>query len=228
MENGKTKHIVRRVVLLIVLLLLAAAAVLAAWQRRNLQALWLAATTDEQTLADMQEKSEETRQEILERYQVGDVSDYDFPQQDGDLDVETFLSGVSAASGQEDTGGEDGGDTQEDASAVIQQCIAALYALESQYTAKLEAIVQETKAEYRALPEEERTTANKLALVQAKLDLLLAAEAQCDSEVELLLQRIQQELDSQGSDDGLAGELRTAYEDAKAARKAAYLTELYR
>lgn len=242
MTEKTKKHPIRRAVLIILLILVIGLVLVGIWQRNNIKALWMVLNTDQQAIAEKQEQLKENRQEILNKYEIGDISEY-IPETEGDLDVQEFLNGVGQASTEtatvsstpaQDTSSPaqntSSGLSEEEAARskqAVQQCVAALYTLEDQYVGKLNSIVEETKSEYRALPREERTRDNKLALVQSKLDVLLAAEKQCDSEVELLLQRIQQELDIQGSSDDLVSEIRQAYEDSKATWKAACLTELY-
>lgn len=235
MSETKKKHPIRRIVLGICLILVLAALV-CIWQRNNIKALWLTLTADEQSLAEQQEKQENSRQELLDKYEIGDISEYEFPEQDGELDIPAFLESTEQNVTKPDTPGAavspeaEGTNTEANPenSPIIQQCVAALYALESQYMNKLNGIIEETKSEYRALPKEEQTKSNKRALVQSKMGVLLAAESQCDSEVEMLLQRIQQELDSQGSKSGLVSEIRQAYKDRKATWKASCLTALSR
>lgn len=241
MPETVKKHTIRWIVLAVCLILVLGAALVCIWQRNNIKALWLMATVDEQSLAERQEEQAKSRQEILDKYEIGEISEYEFPEQDGGLDIQAFLEGAGqtgngtgtvettevettemAETAEADTGSETGNGQ------VIQQCVAALYALESQYMSKLDTIIEETKSEYRALPKEERTRSSKLALVKSKMSVLLTAESQCDSEVELLLQRIQQELDSQGDTSELVSEIRQEYEESKATWKASCLTALYK
>lgn len=204
------------------------AALVCVWQKNNIKAFWMMATADEQSLTEIKEKQEKSRQELLDKYDIGEVSGYEFPKQDGNLDVQIFLETAGQIDGGTDVEKLEETDTKSDSEHVIQQCVAALYVLESQYMDKLDTIIEETKSEYRELPEEERTRSNKIALVRSKMDVLLTAESQCDNEVELLLQRIQQELDSQGSTSELVSEIRQDYEDSKATWKASCLAALYR
>lgn len=238
MPETKRKHSIWWIAFVVFLILVLGATLVCIWQRNNIKALWLMVTADEQSLVERQEKQESSRQEILDKYEIGDVSDYELPEQDGELDIQTFLESTDqtgtetvtsgAVGTPEAVGPETNTESKAENGQVIQQCVAALYALESQYVNKLNGIIEETKSEYRALPKEEQTKSNKLALVQSKMDVLLAAESQCDGEVEMLLQRIQRELDSQGSKSGLVSEIRQAYEERKATWKASCLTALSR
>lgn len=236
MGKATKKHPVKWIVMAVCLVLVIGATLVGIWQRNNIKAIWLMLTADEQALAERDQEKEQFYQEILDKYSVKDTSEYEFPEDDGKLNVDVFLENVedsgSAEDSTEDTTETPEASAEAEAEAkrksdeVIQQCIAAMYVLEDQYVAKLDGVVEETKAEYRQIPKAERSQAKKLALVNSKKDKLLAMEKECDGEVEKLLSKIQQELDKQGDKSKLVSEIRQAYTESKATWKAACLTAL--
>lgn len=255
-DKGK-RRIWRRLLLSAGLVVLGGLLLMGIWQRNNLKSLWIAATSDQETIAQKREEQEEKRQDILDRYGISSLDDVEIPYNENGVDVGQLVDGEESGSGNTADGSETGGtagsnsaetgssrnsetgsggnsgtgasDTSETGeSAAIRQYVAALYALEDQYLEQLNQITEETKYEFWSLPKEEQTQANKLQIVRTKLSELLAAEDKCDQEVEMILGAIQSELDAQGSDSSLVAEIRTAYEESKATWKADCLTELYR
>ena len=114
----------------------------------------------------------------------------------------------------------------EQSNAVIRTCIVQLQTLEDSYLKELEQVMESAKREFRSLPEEEKTTANKKSIVKAKVSLLSAMEKECDAKVEEQLALIQKELDRQGRKDDLVSEIRAFYQETKTTWKAMRLTEL--
>ncbi len=84
-----------------------------------------------------------------------------------------------------------------------------------------------TEAEFQALPAEEQTTENKLALVDSKYEVLSAMEKACDAQVEELLAVIAKAQLVLGNTD-LVNEIRSFYSESKATWKADYMTRLSR
>ena len=88
-------------------------------------------------------------------------------------------------------------------------------------------MVESTKKEFWSLPKDQQVTSNKMEIVRAKMDDLIAQEKACDAEVEAILSDIQDVLKRQGKSTELVNEIRTYYEESKATWKAAKMTELY-
>lgn len=207
------------------------------WQRENLKALSLVA--DSEKLAQTQEAQNKNRQEILDRFHLTEADIAPAPSvKETEVPEETVVPSETqehvAAVGPPSTGPSETVNSSEPSKEEsveedkIRQYVARLYQLEAAYRGELDTIIANTKAEYRALPEEQRTKENKLKLVTSKMELLIAKEKQCDADVEALLDQIQAVLDEQGSKEELVKEIRAYYKENKATWKAACMTELYK
>lgn len=116
---------------------------------------------------------------------------------------------------------------EEEAQISSDAALEALYAVQDSYLASLEGLVAETEAEFLALPAEEQTTENKLALVDSKYEVISAMENSCDAQVEELLAVIAKAQLVLGNTD-LVNEIRSFYAESKATWKADYMTRLSR
>lgn len=117
-------------------------------------------------------------------------------------------------------------DNAEGCNEAINYYVSLLYALEDSFEERLGALVEDTKAEYRALPKEERTSGNRTALLRGKMDTVIQMEAECDQMVASILDELKTELKDCGGDTSVIGQIQKYYEDCKANKKAAYLAEL--
>lgn len=235
-ENGKKKHWIRRTIAIVVGVLVLGLAWFAYTQRNNLKALYLAMTTDAETLQQRQEEQDQKRDEILQQYglTVPDVS------QTGEDNSEKGQTDPTATPGAEESPsvGESTEPTQKPSSnpdqnseeamkAQLQAYVNQLYQVEARYRAYIDGVVASAKQEFAALPKEQKNSDNKMKIVRAKVGTLMAQENACDAEVETILSNMQAVLKQYGQSTELVDEIRLYYEDSKATWKAAKMTELY-
>ena len=89
---------------------------------------------------------------------------------------------------------------------------------------KLGNIKEEAQAEFYKFPMEERTQANKTAVITDKLIECYELENQCDIKIESLLGGLESELKQIGSDTAIVDEIRAAYKEEKSVKKAYYMS----
>ena len=77
-DKGK-RRIWRRLLLSAGLVVLGGLLLMGIWQRNNLKSLWIAATSDQETIAQKREEQEEKRQDILDRYGISSLDDVEIP-----------------------------------------------------------------------------------------------------------------------------------------------------
>lgn len=109
-------------------------------------------------------------------------------------------------------------------SPAVQQIIADIYLLRAEFINKLDALIEEGKAEVNAIPKEKRTASVKLEFMNRYLDRGEALEAECDARLEALLSDMTAQLKADGGDLSLVEDARALYIQEKKIRKA----ELYR
>ncbi len=105
------------------------------------------------------------------------------------------------------------------------ELVARMYSLKSQYLGQINGIVASMKAQYAALPKEQRTTAAKTSIANSYLGEISALEAQCDAQVNSVVTELRGVLAKSGKDSSLADSILAAYNAEKETTKAAYISQ---
>lgn len=105
----------------------------------------------------------------------------------------------------------------------IAQLIAEVYLLRDIYKAKLEGVKNDALADWRDLPEVQRTDNKRNELLSACVDRATVLEADCDSRMDAILSELRGLLSELGENNDLAEEIKAAYAEEKAVTKAYYL-----
>ncbi|MBQ7566044.1 MAG: hypothetical protein IJT18_02895, partial [Oscillospiraceae bacterium] len=103
--------------------------------------------------------------------------------------------------------------------------LAYFYAMQSSYQGQLDGIRAGAIAQYKALPEEERTTANKIAIARSAYSTAVSLESGCDAQIAELSDRLRGALKREGMSPAIADQIVSYYVSAKNAQKAAYLSQ---
>jgi hypothetical protein len=114
---------------------------------------------------------------------------------------------------------------QENNNQKIAELVAQMYVYKAQYTSEIEKIIDSMKKEYSALPEDQKTAAAKTAIVSKYLNTISAMEAQCDAQVNSLVEQLRQALEKAGQDVSLADSILQAYKDEKEITKSYYISK---
>ncbi|MBQ9346454.1 MAG: hypothetical protein IJT94_03810 [Oscillibacter sp.] len=101
----------------------------------------------------------------------------------------------------------------------IQNLVAQAQVLRSAFTAKLDSVVAECKAEFLALEPEQQTTSNKVRIVTSRLGEVADMEDSCDAQVASIVSQLQE------LDPDLAARVQDQYEREKMAKKTSLLNE---
>ena len=105
---------------------------------------------------------------------------------------------------------------------MIEQEIAKLYVLKSQYLGKLDAIEEAAWAERRKIPKEERD-AHKQRVIRENMTRISAWETECDGIVYGIIDNIRQILKKYGRDQAILDEIKQAYLSEKRMKKSYYI-----
>ena len=101
--------------------------------------------------------------------------------------------------------------------------VGEIYALRTSFVGQLDGLLQQAKAEYGTLSPEQREK-QKNSLASKYIGLAGSLEANCDSQMEAILSRIQKHLKENGGDTSLVKEIRKVYENEKALKKSYYMS----
>lgn len=106
----------------------------------------------------------------------------------------------------------------------INSIIAEVYALRATYSGRIDGLLGQGIAEWRALSHEERTLSKKLALAEKYMGRGRALEAECDGRMGSILSRLEAELSAAGESTAIVSQISALYNQEKAAKKAALLS----
>ena len=97
----------------------------------------------------------------------------------------------------------------------INELVARVYLLRSNFTGKINSLVEQAKAEFI-----KGGSSNALGLARKYMNLGLGLEAECDGQIEIILQELSEELKKSGGDMSIIDDIKTAYDNEKSLKKA--------
>lgn len=238
----------RYIVLLVLVAVVVAGGLFLYSQRNNVKALYYLQTMKVETLQEEMDRNSLELKQALKDNGMAEitVSDEDLQMvMDGEWSVEEaaqkIVGGDAGEQTHPDTGKPSGMDSPQpsavgenpasnppvaDNGEAIQTQVATMYVLKATFVARLEAIVQEAKDAYTALPAERRTSQEKVGIVYGKTAQLSALERECDEKVAAVVAEVRRLLRESGGDNALADKLEQVYEQEKSLKKAYYIKEL--
>ena len=99
----------------------------------------------------------------------------------------------------------------------ISSTLAKIYALEGEFTASVESLISQAKADLGSMSTSE--------LIRKYSGLASSMEGDCDSRLEALLGELESKLDASGGDKSIINEIRDAYNNKKSLKKAELLSK---
>lgn len=127
-----------------------------------------------------------------------------------EIETETVREDVKATA---ELKQEDGEDIQ--SKEKINELVARVYLLRSNFTGKINSLVEQAKAEFI-----KGGSSNALGLARKYMNLGLGLEAECDGQIEIILQELSGELEKSGGDMSIIDDIKTAYDNEKSLKKA--------
>lgn len=237
MDKGKReppKRWVRRSLAVVGVIVVLGIAWLCIAQRNNLKALYLAMTSDAETLEEKRVEQSQKQEDLLQQYGLTkpDSSQQQETGENGETTTDPLVESTQPE--QSAPAGGNPGNTQapdqdtNQLQAELQGYVNQLYQVEARYQQFLDEMVESTKKEFWSLPKDQQVKEKKMEIVDSKANDLIAEEKVCDAEVETILANIEDVLKRQGKSNDLVSSIRSYYEESKASWKAAKMTELYR
>jgi len=104
--------------------------------------------------------------------------------------------------------------------------IAEVYVLREQFLIKLDQLLEEAKAEYKALSPEQRSKTNMVPLVADYMARGTQLEEECDTKIVEILDRLEKLVRENNGDTKLSQTIFDTYVDEKSIKKAWYMAEL--
>lgn len=116
--------------------------------------------------------------------------------------------------------------TQEQIQAIIAKHITSIYTIKARFIGALGQLEQEARAEFKALPKEERNMLGAQKIVLSRAGQAATLESECNKEVTKVLVSLEQELTPLTDDLSIIENIYSAYEEEKVLKKAYYLSLL--
>ena len=110
--------------------------------------------------------------------------------------------------------------------AALSELIAQVLVLREQYTAKLDAMYAQAKAEYSAMPESERTKAKLSSWAGGYASLASALEKDCDAQMDAILAEMSRLIKANNGDASILKTMAYSYAEEKSIQKSIYIQKL--
>lgn len=108
----------------------------------------------------------------------------------------------------------------------LQALINQLYAVKANAESGLNSAIQSAKDEYHALPADKQTTTRKVSIVMGKSSELRKLEADCDKQVDAIVEKMRTLLQENGQSTELADQVKASYKAQKSAMYASLKSQL--
>ena len=108
----------------------------------------------------------------------------------------------------------------------ISEIIAKVYVLREEFLGKLDALMAEALAEYRAMTPEQRSAGNLASFASSYLNKGLDMERECDARIEEIVAELETLLQENNGDLSIAQTVYDTYLEEKSLKKAWYMAEL--
>ncbi|MDR2357075.1 MAG: hypothetical protein LBD92_03180 [Oscillospiraceae bacterium] len=222
--------------------LILAAAVVAATLRENIRAFVVSRSFTREELEEKLEEREADTAKILEKLPEVSVRQPTEEEKEqlrrGDMSAEEAAGRLlspparetspdPADSGVGETeGGESRAPPNAEAAAPARAAalIAEVYILRETMTGQIDGILDAAKAEYTALPEEDRTSAKKREIAARYIGEVSKLEKTCDARMGEIIGELEAVLKETGGDTSAAADIKQAYEEEKSLKKSYFLS----
>ena len=108
----------------------------------------------------------------------------------------------------------------------LQALINQLYAVKANAESGLNSAIQSAKDEYHALPADKQTATRKVSIVMGKSSELQKLEADCDKQVDAIVEKMRTLLQENGQSTELADQVKASYKAQKSAMYASLKSQL--
>ena len=114
--------------------------------------------------------------------------------------------------------------SEEEYNKKVADLVAKIYVIKANFVSTLSAFENQIISEYKALPEEQRTSATKAKIVSDNMSYVAGLEAQCDAQVKAVTDELTALIQENGKDTALVDAINTAYAKEKELKKAYYIS----
>ncbi len=236
----------RSIILLIIFLIIIISAGLVACKYYDyISMFYKAATTSSEKLQESKQEADQRAMEAIKEYGIetvrplteeeteklnnGELTEEEavnivLGRLDGEVSTQNNNSSVQGTSANDNGLSEA---VLKEKNAEIAQLIGKVYVLKAKFTNELDAVEKWVHSEYNKLTKEEKkSTSAKVKIGKEAYSRALALEADCDIQMEEILDRLTVLLEETGQSTTLVGEIRTAYENEKTVKISYYMDKI--
>lgn len=206
-------------------------AIVAFWQRDNITAFVGAIKNDPEKIVEKIAENDKELKSELETYLGEGFRDYTEEEkvqiESGEVSEKEVLAKIiaekSEAANTDAQNGETASKSTVNTDAIINRYVAKLYSMENRYIAGIDGVLARAHAEYVSIARHEKDMAALSSVGSKYIKEIYALEAQCDSEVEALLENLKTELEGVGADTSIIEKMRSAYKNEKQLKRSYYM-----
>lgn len=223
-----------KVILSIITVLIVVVGLFAVLQWDNIKAIYVAKTHTRAEIEEMLEESSSLARETVSELDVRELTDEEREAiKNGELGnaeaLQRILATENNASPAEtdnsfDESSTTGSAPKRDYDAELAALIGQVYVLEASFSGSIDNLVNSAISEYKALPSEQHTDANKFSIGLKYLRIAGSMESSCDQQMATILSQIESVLVASGGDMKLLDEIKSAYANEKILKKDYYLS----
>ena len=108
----------------------------------------------------------------------------------------------------------------------LSSIVAEVYVLQAEYTGALNSLFASAKAEYLALPADQRTQSSKVSIASKYMGQASALEGQCDAKMDGIVSSMRSVIQANGGDMSLVDTVVHSYASEKSLKKSWYMSQL--
>lgn len=236
MKKGKKKMKLWKKIILVVLgIIIVGTAAVAVWQRDNIKAFYYFMKADsKEEISKQIEKEKKEREEIISQYTGVAVRDFTDEEEQkiisGNMTVEEATERIRAdyqkakAEKSSSSNSENTSKNNDKISDMVADNVIMLYSYKAYYLGQLGQIEKAAIADYGKLSASERTLVNKQNIVSKYMGKANALLSECDGKVNAVMEKLKTQLEKNGMETSIIGEINTSYENEKALKKAYYMS----
>ncbi|MBQ7718363.1 MAG: hypothetical protein IJQ50_03215 [Clostridia bacterium] len=216
----RSRFKILHILLIIFVLIFVAVGIFAYSNRENLMVVYYAYRTSKEDLQVQQEENDQRIRKVLNGLtdvQMRELTEEERKMLDaGEITEEEAIDLVTGRVAE-----------REASLSRKESLIAQIYVLRATYTSRIESLIANAKSKYIALDESEQTTVAKFAIAEELVKQGNALEAECDGQMDMLLDNLRTELENLGEDTNTVSEIKSIYTQEKRIKKAVIIDTYY-
>lgn len=206
-----------KILIAVILLVLVAVSSFAIWQWKNIKSIYVGVTDSEEKIVQKRTENQLKLVEDVTSYMDAEVRDLTQEEkqkiENGEINVSDAYSRVFEETYEEIKNNHQADMPTKDE--IVAGCVAKLYSLQSEYTARAETTISRGKAYYLSLRKEKDAASARAETIKKFTPEVRRVEASCDAEAAKIFAELENGLKSIGENTDISRTIKSAYENEK-------------